>query len=112
MNCKLLPTKSASQTVGFIKKGTERKIIERKQKPIPYDDWPIGFRILARIAAKPEDKGMGDLIERMIGPIGGGKFKIWHKRVTGKDCSCGTRKQKLNELHPFEANKPIKTGQI
>jgi hypothetical protein len=67
---------------------------------IPFGQWPIPFRFLAT-KAKPEETGLGDVIERLVGPIGGNTFKIWYKRITGKNCGCGQRKQKLNELYPL-----------
>lgn len=48
--------------------------------------------------------GLGDVVERAIGPIGGDAFKTWYKKITGKDCGCGQRKQWLNERYPLKSN--------
>ena len=69
-------------------------------KALPFDEWPLALQLLAKLA-KPTDKGLGDVIERIIGPIGGNAFKTWFKRATGRDCGCGHRKQILNELYPL-----------
>jgi hypothetical protein len=69
-------------------------------QPILFEQWPTAFQLLAKLA-KPQDTGLGDIIERVVGPIGGVKFKLWHKHITGRDCGCGTRKQTLNERYPL-----------
>jgi hypothetical protein len=69
-------------------------------KAILHEQWPLAFQLLAK-AAKPQDKGLGDIIERVVGPIGGLKFKLWFKRITGRDCGCGARMEKLNALYPL-----------
>jgi hypothetical protein len=69
-------------------------------EPIPFQQWPLAFRLLAK-AAKTEDKGLGDIIDRVVGPVGGVKFKLWFKRIIGHDCGCGARKQRLNAVYPL-----------
>jgi hypothetical protein len=69
-------------------------------EPITFQQWPPAFQLLAK-AAKPEDKGLGDIIDRVVGPVGGVKFKLWFKHITRRDCGCSARKQKLNELYPL-----------
>ena len=74
--------------------------------PIPFEQWPFTFKVLTKLAT-PEDQGIGDVIERMIGPIGGSTFKSWHKLATGHDCGCGTRKQILNARYPSNSFRPF-----
>ena len=69
-------------------------------QPVPLSGWPLPLQLLAKLA-KPTDAGLGDVIERVVGPIGGNAFKLWFRRATGRDCGCGQRKQKLNELYPL-----------
>ena len=71
-----------------------------KQTPIPQSEWPLSLRILAR-GKKPTDKGLGDLIERAIGEIGGDLFKDWWFKIFQKECGCHARKEWLNEKYPF-----------
>lgn len=51
--------------------------------------------------AAPEDRGVGDTIARVIGPMGGDAFKRWYKRITGEDCGCGDRQAWLNQRYPY-----------
>lgn len=73
-----------------------------KAKAIPYDQWPMVLRLLVGAGRKPSDAGLGDMVERLIGPIGGDKFKEWHRKIFGKDCGCGKRKETLNQLYSFD----------
>jgi hypothetical protein len=74
-------------------------------QPIPFEHWPFAFKVLAKLAT-PEDQGIGDVIERIVGPIGGGAFKSWYKLATGHDCGCGARKQILNARYPSNSFRP------
>jgi hypothetical protein len=70
---------------------------------IPFERWPAHYKALAKFA-KPGDIGIGNVVERVIGPLGGTLFKIWYKQITGKSCGCGARKQMLNERYPLNRN--------
>ena len=72
-----------------------------KHPAIPYNEWSLPLKLLSRLNARKEDRGMGDLIERVVGPIGGDVFKAWWRNLTGSDCGCGHRKEWLNERYPF-----------
>ena len=54
-----------------------------------------------KLVAIHSDRGAGDIIARVIGPIGGTAFKKWYKTLFGKDCGCGTRQEKLNARWPI-----------
>ena len=43
-------------------------------------------------------KGAGDLVEQVTKRTG---IKSLVEKVTGKDCGCGKRRDKLNKLVPF-----------
>lgn len=45
---------------------------------------------------------MGDTVEKALDKVGGKQFKAAYKAVTGKDCGCDKRKQKLNEIFPYK----------
>jgi hypothetical protein len=62
--------------------------------------WPIALRGL-RLFAKPGDRGAGDIIARVLGPIGGNVFKKWWKKATGRNCGCNSRQAKLNRRYPL-----------
>lgn len=75
-------------------------------QPIPFEQWPFAFKVLTKLVI-PEDQGIGDVIERLIGPIGGSAFKVWYKLAAGHDCSCGARKQILNARYPSNSFRPL-----
>lgn len=72
--------------------------------PEPLDRWPVWVRAAA-LLAKPDDKGLGDVIARTVGPIGGDAYKTWFKRVTGKPCGCSERQETLNAIYPLDPNQ-------
>jgi len=63
-------------------------------------DWPLLIRPM-KLLAKPDDKGLGDIVERTIGPVGGDAYKLWYKATFGKTCGCTKRKDNLNERYPL-----------
>jgi hypothetical protein len=50
-------------------------------------------------------KGLGDSIEKLTHMTG--IQQVVHKvsQITGKDCGCNKRKEKLNQMFPYK-NKP------
>ena len=72
--------------------------------PIPNEtlklEWPPILVPLKR-SAKEGDRGAGDIIARVIGPIGGDVFKKWYKTIFGTDCGCGNRQEVLNQRWPL-----------
>lgn len=74
-----------------------------KTKAIPYDNWPLWAKALRHVS-QPEDKGIGDVIARTIGPENSEAFKAWYKKTTGKDCGCTGRQAKWNLIYPL---KPV-----
>ncbi len=69
-------------------------------QPIPRKDWPLWAKALAMIA-KPEDKGIGDVVARTIGSENSEAFKKWYKATTGKDCGCTGRQLRWNIEYPL-----------
>lgn len=63
-------------------------------------DWPTVL-LPIKLLAKPSDRGAGDIIARVIGPIGGDAFKKWYKATFGRDCGCGNRQEALNRRWPL-----------
>ena len=75
----------------------ESRTVEMGQSSRKWPLWAIALKALAI----PEDKGAGDTIARVIGPIGGDAFKAWRKSI-GKPCKCPDRQEKLNRLFPYK----------
>lgn len=63
-------------------------------------EWPVILNVL-KSQAQPGDRGAGDIIARLVGPIGGDKFKAWYLHLFGKDCGCGDRQEALNQRWPL-----------
>ncbi len=80
-----------------------RKIpkIERPQAAlIARDQWPTWAKALAQFA-KPEDKGIGDVVARIIGDERSEKFKAWYLVTFGKPCGCNGRQNLWNTKYPL-----------
>ncbi len=67
---------------------------------ISRDQWPLWAKALA-IIAKPEDKGIGDVVARTIGAENSEAFKKWYKATTGKNCGCNGRQRRWNIEYPL-----------
>lgn len=76
------------------------KIIASNSTAIPFDRWPLWAKSLSLLKTDA-DKGIGDTIERLIGPMNSAKFKEWYKLTFGKACGCNARKDKWNKEYPF-----------
>lgn len=66
---------------------------------LPSPDW--GSLNFLKLMAKDGDKGLGDIIARIIGPVGGDAFKRWYKRLFGRDCGCSERQEDFNLTYPL-----------
>lgn len=77
-------------------------IQEREQWPFSgkQPEWPVLLRPM-KLLAQPGDRGLGDIIAREIGPLGGDAFKAWYKTIFGKSCGCDTRQENWNTLYPL-----------
>ncbi len=63
-------------------------------------NWPLVLQSF-KLMAKDTDRGLGDIIERIVGPIGGDLYKAWHLKIFGKPCGCSDRQASLNEEFPL-----------
>jgi hypothetical protein len=50
--------------------------------------------------AKPQDKGAGDTIARLIASVGLDRWKAFSKKL-GMPCNCDARQADLNERYPY-----------
>lgn len=69
-------------------------------KPKLLNEWPVWAKALKAVS-KPEDKGLGDVVERIIGHENSDKFKSWYQKTFGKPCNCNGRKAWLNRTYPL-----------
>ncbi len=63
-------------------------------------DWGFMLNPL-KLLAKEGDRGMGDIIERTIGPVGGEAYRRWWVKIFGKPCGCKERQESLNIEFPL-----------
>jgi len=77
---------------------TDPPTFAKRGKPSP--DWGFVLNPL-KLLAKDGDKGLGSIVERIVGPIGGDAFKKWYKRIFGKDCGCKERKEDWDAIYPL-----------
>ncbi len=77
---------------------TDTPTFAKRGKPSP--DWGFLLNPL-KLVAKEGDKGLGSIVERVVGPIGGSAFKIWFRRIFGRDCGCKERKEDWDLTYPL-----------
>jgi hypothetical protein len=70
------------------------------QRGLKSPNWPL-LLMPFKLLAKPEDRGLGDIVERAVGKIGGDEYKAWHMKFFGKPCSCTERQDNLNRDFPL-----------
>ena len=74
---------------------------------IPSKQWPTWAKAL-KLIARPEDKGIGDVVARTIGAENSEAFKAFYHRVTGRLCNCKGRQERWNRLYPLN-QQPTQT---
>jgi hypothetical protein len=62
--------------------------------------WPIWAKALKQFST-PDDKGIGDVVARMIGDENSMKFKAWHISTFGRPCGCTGRRERWNKQYPL-----------
>jgi hypothetical protein len=70
--------------------------------PATNSDWPLPVQPL-KLLAKAGDTGLGDIVEREIGPINSDVFKTWFQSVFQRQCKCTWNKSEINRKYPLES---------
>lgn len=65
-----------------------------------FKEWPVLLKPL-KLMAKEQDKGLGDIVLRIIGDENSDKFKKWYFNSFGHDCGCSSRQSWLNRKYPL-----------
>ena len=68
--------------------------------PLEKSKWPAWMKALG-LLARPGERGIGDIVARTVGPLGGDAFKRWYKNISGKDCDCPKRQAAWNRRYPL-----------
>lgn len=66
----------------------------------PPEPWPLYLQPF-KLLAQEGDKGLGDIVEHVIGPAGGGAYKSWYEKTFGVGCGCNQRQDRLNQRYPL-----------
>lgn len=61
---------------------------------------PRLIRAVSRLR-RSGDRGVGDTVHRLLGPLGGRVIERWHERVLGRSCGCQDRRERLNAIFPY-----------
>jgi hypothetical protein len=93
----VIPCGKCSTPVRVVGKDPEAKPVPLPRTKEQQDSRLIGWVKLFR---KPEDRGVGDTVERLLAVAGGRKIKRMLERV-GINCGCTDRQKALNEQHPY-----------
>jgi hypothetical protein len=70
-------------------------------QPVPRSSWPVAA-VLASMARKQGDKGVGDTIARLAQTLGAAWMAKEFTALTGVKCGCGDRRRFLNERYPYD----------
>lgn len=70
------------------------------QRGKPSPKWPFVLEPL-KLLAKEGDRGLGDIVERAVGKVGGDAYKKWYQRIFGRPCGCNERQEDLNRDFPL-----------
>ncbi len=76
------------------------RVIQFGEPPkfVQRDQWPMWAKALA-MKSTPEDKGIGDVVARTIGPETSGAFKAFYEMTFGKPCGCTGRQKLWNQKY-------------
>jgi len=66
----------------------------------PTQPWPL-LALPFKLLAVHGDTGLGDIVARIVGPIGGAAYKVWYKKTFNKPCGCNERQDSLNQKFPL-----------
>lgn len=80
--------------------GIDQPLTEEMQRPNTKTEWPIWAKALKQFST-PDDKGIGDVVARMIGDENSMKFKAWHLATFGRPCDCTSRRERWNKQYPL-----------
>lgn len=83
-------------TIDGVSQSLIRPLVKIRNNPV----WPVWARVLRQFS-KPEDKGIGDVVLRIIGNENSESFKAWHMNIFGKPCNCNGRLNRWNVLYPL-----------
>ena len=70
------------------------------EAPVQYLEWPMWAKSLRQFSV-PEDKGIGDVVLRIIGNEKSEAFKAWFQKIFNRPCNCDSRLKQWNALYPL-----------
>ncbi len=84
----------------------QAKSILNPSVAIPREKWPMWARTMA-LLSRSGDTGLGDIIARTIGPIGGDAYKSWYQAIFHRPCGCTERQETLNAHYPLNVGDEV-----
>jgi len=69
--------------------------------PLPYSEWPTWAKALRQFST-PDDKGIGDVVLRIIGDENSEAFKAWFQKIFNRPCNCDGRLRQWNSIYPLK----------
>ena len=70
-------------------------------KAEPQDKWPVWAKALRQFSTE-NDRGIGDVVARMIGDETSAAFKAWFESTFKKPCGCKGRRAIWNLRYPLK----------
>lgn len=69
-------------------------------RPVPYAEWPLKVKTLATMRTAGET-GVGDTAKRLLSWLGAETMAAAYTKLTGTDCGCADKADRLNTLYPY-----------
>lgn len=74
---------------------------ESGTQPEAHEKWPLWAKAL-KLVRKEGEAGVGDTIERLIGPKNSAAYQAWHLKTFGQQCKCKQRQVNYNAKYPYD----------
>ncbi len=80
-------------------------VVAKLPKPVSVklDHWPL-WALALRVLRKDGEHGLGDTIERVIGPETSKRFQELYEWAFGQSCGCKNRKAKFNTIYRYTSD--------
>jgi len=75
---------------------------EENSVALPFAQWPMWAKAMKVLSTK-EDKGIGDVVRRVIGEENSDRFKKWFRKTFNRDCGCDGRLSEWNQKYPLDS---------
>lgn len=87
----------------FDKPEAPRPAAKAVTQAVPQGQWPLAVKAVAA-QRRPGEIGVGDTLKRLIDVTSlnfANLFAAAYKKLVGRECGCGDRQAKLNQMYPY-----------